>query len=145
MIRTGGSRVALTSFAILAIALCAMAMLFPALGTCQQISQGLVTWLANSDILLRGPFGAFFLEFGWYANIPLVIATITLFRARRVHSGVIVVQVILVLSSQLPVTLLGASEAPAVICRWGVGYWLWFAAHAIIVACSIGSRALRAA
>ena len=127
-----------------AIALFGCAMLFHALGTCTPVSPGAVDWLPNKQLLLQGPLAPVFLEFGWYANIPFGVALVKLLRGRRVGRWLSIVQVALVLTSLAPVTLLGASEGPATICAWGVGYWMWFVAHSLVFIASVRSRAANA-
>jgi hypothetical protein len=138
--RIEGSRPKLKRFAVASIILFSLAMLFPALGTCPQIDPGNVDWLPNHHVLFYGPLGAFFLEFGWYANIPLAIVLVAIARGRPVSRWIIVTQVILTLSSFVPVELIGPSESATTICRWGPGYWMWFAAQSIAVAGAVLSR-----
>ena len=130
----------LARFAILGIILFWLAMLFPALASCPQLIPGSIDWLDNGDVLLEGPLGPLFFEFGWYGNVPFVFVAIGLLRGHRVGRWLVIAQIVLVLSSLLPVTLLGPSETPTVICRWGLGYWLWFAAQVLVAGAGIASR-----
>lgn len=129
--------------AVVAAFLFVLALGVPALGSCLDSGSGKVDWISNRDVVLAGPLAPFFFEVGWYANIPFAIGIVALLRGRRLPVWLIVVQVLLVLASLLPVPLLGAGEAPAHLCRWGLGYWMWFAAQATIVAASLDQRRRR--
>ncbi len=127
-----GRRVSLA--AILISALWIIATFFPALGTCHS---GRITWFDNLTVVFFGWLGPFFGMFGWYANLPLCISLIWLYRLKTPNIIVAVLGLGLASTTFAPVRMAHNTLRSEDLCVWGPGFWLWYACFVIVLGLSL--------
>lgn len=101
-------------------------------------------WSLGWEFLLTGPLGAFFEQYGWFANPLMLFAVLT--RARHPALALIAALVavaLIVVTAYSYTSEWRDGDVPVTVCGFGPGYYLWLACSVLVLIATLLKPARR--